>query len=175
VPDDPRDDREMESCGGATKTTELLEKSSAGQVVFLLARGSNKLHMISDRKSGASYSDYLVQGFGLRFGERESEAQAERRRKRSPCGTTVAEPQARPSVTSPLVFAGPATLQITSGGSVSHAVLGVKIRTTTIASPGMCWVLVCRYCGSGNWHLPYGVHPVRRCFPRGNKYVVVKE
>jgi hypothetical protein len=33
----------------------------------------------------------------------------------------------------------------------------------------------CRYCGSGNWHLPYGVHPMRRFFPRGNKYMVVKE
>jgi hypothetical protein len=32
--------------------------------------------------------------FGLRFGERESAAEAERRRERSRSGTTVAEPQA---------------------------------------------------------------------------------
>ena len=84
----------MESCGGATKTTEPPEKPSAGQGVFLLTRGSNKLHLISDRKSATSHSDYLAQGFGLRFGERESEAQVERRRERSRSGTTVAEPQA---------------------------------------------------------------------------------
>jgi len=35
-----------------------------------------------------------MQGFGLRFGERKSEAEAERRRERSRSGTTVAEPQA---------------------------------------------------------------------------------
>ncbi|HZL77218.1 MAG TPA: hypothetical protein VFC17_00010 [Candidatus Limnocylindrales bacterium] len=34
------------------------------------------------------------QGFGLRFGERESEAEAERGLERSRSGTTVAEPQA---------------------------------------------------------------------------------
>jgi hypothetical protein len=35
-----------------------------------------------------------MQGFGLRFGERKSEAEAERRRERSRSGTTVAVPQA---------------------------------------------------------------------------------
>jgi hypothetical protein len=36
----------------------------------------------------------LARGFGLRFGERESEAQAQRRLERSRSVTTVAEPQA---------------------------------------------------------------------------------
>jgi hypothetical protein len=44
-------------------------------------------------------NNYLAQGFGLRFDERESEAQAERRQERSRDGTTVAEPQAeRPPI-----------------------------------------------------------------------------
>jgi hypothetical protein len=45
------------------------------------------------------HSNYLAQGFGLRFGERKSEAEAERRRERSRSETTVAEPQAeRPPI-----------------------------------------------------------------------------
>ena len=40
-----------------------------------------------------------MQGFGLRFGERKSEAEAERRRERSRSGMTVAEQQAeRPPI-----------------------------------------------------------------------------
>jgi hypothetical protein len=35
-----------------------------------------------------------TEGFGLRFGERKSEAEAERRRERSRSETTVADPQA---------------------------------------------------------------------------------
>jgi len=35
-----------------------------------------------------------TEGFGLRFGERKSEAETERRRERSRSGTTVTEPQA---------------------------------------------------------------------------------
>jgi hypothetical protein len=45
-------------------------------------------------KSAALNIDHLAQGFGLRFGERESEAQVKRRLERSRSGTTVAEPQA---------------------------------------------------------------------------------
>jgi hypothetical protein len=47
----------------------------------------------------ANGSVFYIQGFGLRFGERKSEAEAERRRERSRSETTVAEPQAeRPPI-----------------------------------------------------------------------------
>jgi hypothetical protein len=94
VPDDPGDDREMEKCCGRSQATAPPETPSAKHGVFLLNRGSNKLHLILDKKLAAFNTNYLAQGFGLRFGERESEAQAERRRERSRSGTTVAEPQA---------------------------------------------------------------------------------
>jgi hypothetical protein len=59
VPDDPGDDREMEKCCGRSQATAPPETPSAKHGVFLLNRGSNKLHLILDKKLAAFNTNYL--------------------------------------------------------------------------------------------------------------------